>query len=263
MNDQIKPDSHATDLGGNEVSTIDYHEQRTTVFNYSPYYYGMHRVSAGEALSLPSLQAVTIYALEVPSDTVVVEEKTQTEIRSGDCLQAQKATPKIIVRGDGCCSLLIAGVAQSNLTPELFVVRGPQIKKVVKPWGHELWISGEHPEYALKQVYIRAPHRTSLQYHRFKHETIVLFSGEARLHHRRDARGTDESVTEFDVISTILTPVTVARIRPPVLHRFEACSDLTLYEASTPHLHDVIRVSDDSNRPHGRIESEHTAVTRA
>ena len=72
------------------------------------------------------------------------------------------------MRDGGRYLFLVAGVAQSHLQPEIVVLRAHEIKKVTKPWGYELWISGEHPEYALKQVFIRAPHKTSLQYHDYK-----------------------------------------------------------------------------------------------
>ena len=41
------------------------------------------------------------------------------------------------------------------------------------------------------------------------------------------------------------------------VHRLKAISDIILYEVSTPHLDDVIRIADDKNRSHGRITSEH------
>ena len=41
------------------------------------------------------------------------------------------------------------------------------------------------------------------------------------------------------------------------IHRIKANSQTTLFEVSTPHLDDVIRVSDDTNRVSGRIKSEH------
>lgn len=247
-------------LGGNLVSSLNLAKSNTTVFADTPYYYGIHQISAGEVLVLPELQALTIYALDIPANTTAVEENNQTEISTGDCIQAHQIKPKVIVRDGGKCTFLVAGVNQSQLPSEIYVLRASEVKKVTKPWGHELWISGEHPEYALKQVFIRAPHKTSLQYHDFKHETIVLFSGHARLHHKKNESLPNTSLRDEDLTFTELSPISVNLIRPPVLHRFEACSDLTLYEASTPHLHDVIRVSDDSNRPDGRIESEHTAA---
>jgi hypothetical protein len=47
---------------------------------------------------------------------------------------------------------------------------------------------------------------------------------------------------------------------PGILHRLEAITDILLYETSTPHLDDVVRVTDDSKRPNGRIEQEHTRL---
>jgi hypothetical protein len=245
-------------LGGNIVSKINLANSGTTVFADSPYYYGIHQASAEGELSIPDLQSMTIYALKIPDSVVVFENITQKELFHGDCIQVNHHRAQVILRSSGDCAFLIAGVNQSNLQPSIELIKAKDIKKVIKPWGHELWISGEHPEFALKQVFIRAPYKTSLQYHDFKHETIVLFSGSAKLHHKRDESLPNLSVGESDLTFTELSPVSVALIKPPALHRFEACSDLTLYEASTPHLHDVIRVSDDSNRPNGRIESEHT-----
>jgi len=46
-------------------------------------------------------------------------------------------------------------------------------------------------------------------------------------------------------------------VNKKVLHRLKAASDIKLYEVSTNFLDDVIRVSDDTNRKSGRINSEH------
>ena len=42
------------------------------------------------------------------------------------------------------------------------------------------------------------------------------------------------------------------------VHRLKAISDILLYEVSTPHLNDVIRLADDKKRKDGRIAKEHT-----
>src|SRR5207244_12187069 len=49
-----------------------------------------------------------------------------------------------------------------------------------------LWINGQHPCYALKKIFIKAGTKTSLQYHRFKQETNVLFEGLAKLHYKKN-----------------------------------------------------------------------------
>ena len=46
-------------------------------------------------------------------------------------------------------------------------------------------------------------------------------------------------------------------IKSFAIHRIQAISDLTLYEVSTPHLDDVIRILDDKNRKNGKIKTEH------
>ena len=40
-------------------------------------------------------------------------------------------------------------------------------------------------------------------------------------------------------------------------HRLIALEDMIMLEASTPEVDDVVRVADDSNRPSGRVGSEH------
>ena len=42
------------------------------------------------------------------------------------------------------------------------------------------------------------------------------------------------------------------------VHRIEAQSDLLLYEVSTPQPSDVIRISDDTKRGSGKIQTEHS-----
>ena len=49
----------------------------------------------------------------------------------------------------------------------------------------------------------------------------------------------------------------VINVKPKTIHRLEAISNLILFEVSSPHLSDVVRVSDDSNRPDGKIKDEH------
>ena len=47
-------------------------------------------------------------------------------------------------------------------------------------------------------------------------------------------------------------------IKPGCIHRIEALEDLTIIESSSIELDDVIRLEDDTGRPSGRIESEHS-----
>ena len=100
-------------------------------------------------------------------------------------------------------------------------------------------------------------YKTSLQYHRHKQETNVLFIGTAKLHYQSNIAVKIDSVSPEDISTLTLNPLSIIDVVPFTLHRLEAITDILLYEVSTPHLDDVIRISDDSGRPNGRINQEH------
>ncbi|MFQ5669914.1 MAG: cupin domain-containing protein [Acidobacteriota bacterium] len=111
-------------------------------------------------------------------------------------------------------------------------------RHVDKPWGHEeIW--AETPSYVGKILVVRAGHRLSLQYHRVKEETIYVESGLVRCLSGEDGQELEE---------TILRPGDVLHIPPGLRHRFEALKDARLFEVSTPHLDDVVRLADDFGR---------------
>ena len=43
------------------------------------------------------------------------------------------------------------------------------VHTVKKPWGYEKWIADGNPNfsYALKEIFFKAPYRTSIQFHKF------------------------------------------------------------------------------------------------
>ena len=120
-----------------------------------------------------------------------------------------------------------------------------------------MWLTGEHPLYSFKEILIRKGAKTSLQYHLLKNETNVIFHGNAILYYKVNSEVTNELAKEEDISSVVLNSPTLINISPTVLHRIEAINDVLLYEVSTPHLDDVIRLFDDNARPNGRIQSEH------
>ena len=158
-----------------------------------------------------------------------------------------------------------------NQIAGLEILASTAIKKVTKPWGHEIWYAEGAPKfrYAFKEIFIRAPHRTSLQFHEFKQEVNYIKEGEAILHYHptlmdaRRFRDGGYSKEELDrIISEIRTVIipqgSIFRVWPGMIHRVEARDcDLTMIEASTPEVDDVYRLQDDTNREHGRIENEH------
>jgi quercetin dioxygenase-like cupin family protein len=145
-----------------------------------------------------------------------------------------------------------------------------EAKLVTKPWGAELWITPENYPYALKNITFKQGSRTSLQVHEHKWETNYVLDGTGILYRSR---------TPFDIAeykrTGLLAPEhvhyeqhyeviqlyggVIVHIEPLYVHRVIALTDLQFVECSTPHLDDVVRLSDDSGRANGRIIGEHAA----
>lgn len=112
-------------------------------------------------------------------------------------------------------------------------------RRVEKPWGYELiWALSE--VYCGKVLFIAEGHSLSLQYHREKDESWLLYGGRARLE-----LGTagDEALVEL-----VVGPGEAFRYRPGTVHRLTALEDTTVLEVSTPQLDDVVRLADDYGR---------------
>ena len=119
--------------------------------------------------------------------------------------------------------------------------------RVDKPWGYELWLE-LNEFYAYKLIHMKSGNRSSLQSHKHKIETNYVIRGEAEVL-LEDDNGCIESR-----VFTVGTGWSVPINRK---HRVIARTDYTALEVSTPHLNDVVRYEDDTNRYSGKIESEH------
>jgi quercetin dioxygenase-like cupin family protein len=112
------------------------------------------------------------------------------------------------------------------------------VKIVPKPWGHEvIWAHTEH--YVGKVLHIKAGHSLSVQFHNQKDETIHLLTGEM-IYRVKGASGALEDVQ--------LKAGESFRNEPGVVHQMEAVTDCQVLEVSTPHLDDVVRLSDKYGR---------------
>ena len=112
------------------------------------------------------------------------------------------------------------------------------VKIVPKPWGHEV-IWAHTGQYVGKVLHIKAGHSLSVQYHNQKDETIHLLSGEM-IYRVGDGSGEMEDVR--------LRAGQSYRNEPGTVHQMEAVTDCQVLEASTPHLDDVVRLSDKYGR---------------
>ena len=144
------------------------------------------------------------------------------------------------------------------------------ILTVKKPWSYERWISDGEPnfKYVLKEIFFRSTFRTSTQVHKFKEETNYILSGKGILFYSEENFDVDkyenneyskEDISKFlsGLKKQELTKGKVVHVKPGCIHRIESLEDLTIIESSTIELDDVIRLEDDTDRPNGKIKSEH------
>lgn len=246
-------------FGGNAVKQFNLGQQGKELLGAGPYEYFYYQTRIEEEVVFSELQSFSVYVYSKLDGAVVTVEGVTEKLEQGDRVQSEGRPVRLNVQG-GAVSLLVAGtIRPHDELKGLFFARHADLYKVVKPWGHELWINGQHPCYALKEIFIKSGTKTSLQYHNFKQETNVLFQGTAKLHYKADAGVSNDQVKEADTETTQIEPVSSVDVMPKTLHRLEAVTDILLYETSTPHLDDVVRVLDDSKRSDGRLEMEHGA----
>jgi mannose-6-phosphate isomerase len=112
-------------------------------------------------------------------------------------------------------------------------------RRVEKPWGWEL-IWAETDLYVGKILFVRAGHSLSLQFHKVKDESWYVESGRAEL----ELADVGAAVLNTEVIGA----GGCFRFRPGTQHRVTALEDTTIFEVSTPHLDDVVRLEDAYGR---------------
>jgi quercetin dioxygenase-like cupin family protein len=144
------------------------------------------------------------------------------------------------------------------------------VHTVKKPWGYEKWIADGNPNfsYALKEIFFKAPYKTSIQFHKYKEETNYVQNGKGKFFYSKDPINVEsfkkneysnESLQKIinELEQTDLIPGVVIHIKPGCVHRVEAIEDLTIIETSSTHLDDVFRINDEWGRINGKIDSEH------
>jgi mannose-6-phosphate isomerase-like protein (cupin superfamily) len=112
------------------------------------------------------------------------------------------------------------------------------IQRVEKPWGYEL-IWAKTGDYVGKILHINRGHKLSLQYHVIKEETIFVQSGKMNL----------VIENEQGVLTEVLLCAGESHHIPTGRkHRMIAVEDCDVFEVSTPHLDDVVRLEDGYGR---------------
>ena len=119
--------------------------------------------------------------------------------------------------------------------------------KVTKPWGYELWLE-LNEFYAFKLIHMTKGNRCSLQSHEYKIEANYVIEGEAEVLLENDQGELESKI--YKAGSGWTVPLNRK-------HRVIARESYTALEVSTPHLNDVVRYQDDTNRKSGKIDDEH------
>lgn len=112
------------------------------------------------------------------------------------------------------------------------------MRRVEKPWGHEL-IWAVTDRYVGKVLHIKKGEQLSLQYHRQKDETVMVWTGRMRFVFFRE----NESPQHQD-----LGPGEAFHVTPGLRHRMIALEDCDVFEVSTTELDDVVRLEDAYGR---------------
>jgi mannose-6-phosphate isomerase len=112
------------------------------------------------------------------------------------------------------------------------------MKRVEKPWGYEL-IWAVTDRYVGKVLHIKAGEQLSLQYHRQKDETVMVWAGRMTFEHYFDG----EAPQFMD-----MRPGDAFHVRPGLRHRMIAVEDTDVFEVSTTELDDVVRLQDAYGR---------------
>ena len=110
--------------------------------------------------------------------------------------------------------------------------------RIDKPWGHEIWWAWTD-DYVGKILHVKAGHKLSVQYHEHKDETSYVLRGSLTLF-----KGPTADALE----TTLVEPGAQWRNLPGEVHTIEAIEDADVLEVSTPHLDDVVRLTDSYGR---------------
>ena len=132
-----------------------------------------------------------------------------------------------VVRNEG---LEYVDLSSAHVTvPDSFL-----FTRVEKPWGYEEMVEC-NDKYVVKKLFMKKTHCCSLQYHKLKRETILVFSGELDITIGKDSSSL-ETKTYYPGDSVTIPPYRV--------HLMTAKEDCVYYETSTNELWDVVRLKD-------------------
>ncbi len=236
--------------GGNEISKFNLNTEGRINFADCSYVYFQELIEAKSKIEIQELSSYTLFIIDIDSSGTLEINGENQELKPGDSVSVRNCELSYTCLGEKL-RIIVSGVKNTNLIDKSFsITRNGKHYKVNKPWGHELWLNGEDQDYCLKEIFLKANNQTSLQYHHMKEETNILYQGQIQFVYQLEIDSSETKCIDLSSISSI-------HVKPMSVHRIKAVTDVLLYETSTPHLKDVVRIDDDTNRSDGHIDSEH------
>ena len=242
-------------LGGNKITKLDRKLKKTSIGNSKYYFYNHYNLKKNQKLLLPKNTNFTICVLNCKDNSSIKLDNKEINIKENCFLYFKKYSKFETL--DNSVEILLVGKKHKKIKNYVLNKKISNFYKVIKPWGYELWINSLNTDFAFKKIYIKKGFQTSLQFHNYKRETNLILEGEACLFYKKNKMIKNINVKTKDIGFKKIKKGTIINVFPKILHRIKALSNLILYEVSSPHLKDVVRVQDDRGRISGHIKSEH------
>ena len=242
-------------LGGNKISELKLRSNQTLLSKNKYYFYYHLKLEKNKNFLLPKDVNFTIYVLNCGLKTSIKLDNKVISINKNICLYFKKYHKIESLNGDA--EILIVGKKIKNNKNFYLKKKISKFYKVNKPWGSELWINSINNDFVFKKIFLKKGFQTSLQFHNYKEEANLIFEGKAKFFYKKDKKINNLKVKVKDLGFLKIKRKTIINISPKILHRIKAITNLVMYEASSVHLKDVVRVLDDSKRLSGHIANEH------
>ena len=246
--------------GGNKINRIQLfkknnYKKKEILSNTKYFYYEYYSNLKLKEFHFKNKGRCYIYNINSKKPIDILFKDFKIKLSVGSSLEINNSNFFVIA---SFADFIVCGKNQTKNKKFSFYIKDQnKIYKVSKPWGYELWITGKNNrDLCLKKIFIKSGNKTSLQYHKLKREVNFLYEGKSNLHFY--TKKFNERKFQINLIKKKLVKEgEYISINPFTVHRLESITNITLYEVSTPHLDDVIRLADDTNRKNGKIISEH------
>lgn len=104
-----------------------------------------------------------------------------------------------------------------------------------RPWGTEDLLALVTKQFSVKRLLVKAGNKGGLQFHRLKDEVQIMISGKMIIRYDLGDKILREKIIEAG---------DVVHFPPGLVHQEEAITDCELFEASSPHFNDRVRVEE-------------------